>query len=95
MSIFLIDDPTNQALESLDEYIFTQFYKNNKDVLKVYIEDNYWTATKYKRDDYADTKDIIKEDYKILYRCKIRRIKEKMIILVSLYQIMKKILMAV
>ena len=53
--------PTNQALESLDEYIFTQFYKNDKDVLKVYIEDNYWTATKYKRDDYADTKDIIKK----------------------------------
>lgn len=53
--------PTNQALESLDEYIFNQFYKNDKDILRVYVQDNPWTATKYKRDDYADTKEIIKK----------------------------------
>lgn len=53
--------PTNQALESLDEYIFTQFFKEDKDMLRVYVYNNSWTATRYKREDYPETKEIIKK----------------------------------
>jgi hypothetical protein len=53
--------PTNQALDSLDEYIFHQFFKNNKKNIRVYVEGNTWTATKYEREDYPDTSEIIKK----------------------------------
>lgn len=53
--------PTNQALDTLDEYIFHQFFKEGKDKLRVYVEGNSWSATKYNKDEYPDTSEIIKK----------------------------------